>query len=160
MQNILIIRDARESTRKCSIAAIQGMPNITFRGWRRDHTIALPPHVLLCPGAPPLASEDGGLPLLLVDSSWRHLPQLMRDVRGTFALRSIPAGFASAYPRKSRVFNDPDDGLATVEALFIALAVLGEWRDDILEHYHFKSEFMKINELRFNALREQATSQL
>lgn len=145
MVQVLIVRDARESTKKCTVAPLAGKPDITIRPWRRDRAIELPDVTFLHPDGEPLSPADAGRPLLLVDSSWHHLPQLLRDLRGNLTKRSIPAGFATAYPRKSRVFEDPTTGLASVEALFVALAILGDRRPELLDDYYFKDEFLKQN---------------
>jgi hypothetical protein len=64
------------------------------------------------------------------------LPRLVR----------IPEGFTTAYARRNKEGKDPDAGLATIEALFIAAAFLGFWDESLLEKYYFKSEFLKGNE--------------
>lgn len=152
MVNILIIRDARESVKKCSVAPLKGSRDITIRGWHRDHPIEVGGHTLLHPEGEPLTAADACRPLLVVDSSWHHLAQVSRDLTGIVMKRSIPPGFATAYPRKSRVFDDPETGLASVEALFVALVILGEWREELLNHYHFKDAFLRLNEPRFSEL--------
>ncbi|MFN0206433.1 MAG: ribosome biogenesis domain-containing protein [Planctomycetota bacterium] len=149
---VLIIRDARESPRKCTIAALRGLPNITIRGWQRDTPIDISGTTFLHPGGDALTLADADRPLLIVDSSWHHLAQIMNDLTGRHVKRSIPAGFVSAYPRKSRIYQDPQSGLASVEALYIALTILGGRRDDILEPYHFRNQFLELNANKFSVL--------
>jgi pre-rRNA-processing protein TSR3 len=66
----------------------------------------------------------------------KPLPKLVR----------IPDGFVTAYPRRNKEGNDPGEGLATIEALFIAAAFLGFWDETLLEKYYFKDAFLKENE--------------
>lgn len=153
MSDIIIIRDARESPRKCTVAPLRGTPGIEIRGWRRESIIEIPGVVtLLHHEGTPLSPADHGRPLLLVDSSWNHLPQVLADLRGTLERRSIPPGFVTAYPRKSRLFSDPEGGLATVEALHIARCILGLPSEGLLQHYYFREEFLSLNRPAFERL--------
>jgi hypothetical protein len=56
-------------------------------------------------------------------------------------------GYRTAYPRVSRLGTDPDNGLASAEALFIAYYVLGRSADGLLDHYHWAEEFLRLNNL-------------
>jgi pre-rRNA-processing protein TSR3 len=58
--------------------------------------------------------------------------------------RRLPP-LATAYPRKSRQFEDPASGLASVEALYAALAILGEARPDLLAQYRWAQGFLDAN---------------
>ena len=41
--------------------------------------------------------------------------------------------------------TDPDNGLASVEALFAAYRILGRPTDGFLDHYHWAAEFLHLN---------------
>ncbi len=85
-----------------------------------------------------------------IDCVWRRLDQHMTRLTGVLPeLARIPEGFVTAYPRKSFHDLDPTDGLATIEAIFIASAMLGNWDVSLLSEYYFGSEFIKLNEKRF-----------
>jgi pre-rRNA-processing protein TSR3 len=86
-----------------------------------------------------------------VDCSWRRLPTLLRQVDGDLLRRRLPAA-VTAYPRRSQEFPDPDRGLASVEALFLALLVLGEPDDRLLECYPFREQFLASNATLLAAL--------
>lgn len=88
--------------------------------------------------------EDGGRPLLFLDASWRHATGMRRAV-GAVEIRSIPLGWKTAYPRQSKTHEDPTEGLATVEALHAALAILGFRKDDLLAHYRWKELYLQLN---------------
>ena len=76
--------------------------------------------------APPLTPADGERPLLVLDATWKLLPAVERAVSGAPVRRSIPRDVLTAYPRVGKTFPDPLGGLASVEALFIARAMLGD----------------------------------
>jgi pre-rRNA-processing protein TSR3 len=140
---VVVIRHARERIRKCSLRFLHGRPEFTFLragpGFGYDAT----GHLLLELGAPPLTAADRGPPILLLDSSWRWLESLQRCIAGQPIRRSLPAGIATAYPRRSRVFEDPPAGLASVEALYVALRILGTDDPSLLEGYHWKEQFLR-----------------
>ncbi len=60
------------------------------------------------------------------------------------APRSL-SGFATAYPRVARAGTDPANGLATVEALYIAYRILGRPTEGLLDHYRWAHEFLRRN---------------
>ncbi|MGB0743263.1 MAG: hypothetical protein ACPGSB_01950 [Opitutales bacterium] len=100
-------------------------------------------YTLLGLNAPLLSAEDVERPLLLLDSTWRLLPQLEVCVVGEPVRRSLPS-VQTAYPRVSKLAQDPSGGLASVEALYLAQLLLGKRDDSLLEGYHWKEAFLKI----------------
>ena len=58
--------------------------------------------------------------------------------------RSLPA-LHTAYPRRSRTFEDPAQGLASIEALYAALHRLGADPGDLLEGYRWAEAFLAAN---------------
>lgn len=83
-----------------------------------------------------------GRPLLLLDATWRRLPQVAACVQGTPLLRGLPAGIRTAYPRVNAEGGDPEAGLATVEALYAALRLLGDPAEVVLADYRWKDAFL------------------
>lgn len=142
--DILIVRDPRESAQKCSLVPLEGFPGIRFVRYRRGLDLDVGTRVLLDPEGEPLGPADLGLGLLVLDSSWRHLPALRRVVRGDLRPRRLPP-LVTAYPRKSKVFSDPELGLASIEALYAAIALLDRPRPELLTHYRWASEFLALN---------------
>jgi pre-rRNA-processing protein TSR3 len=57
-------------------------------------------------------------------------------------------GFKTAYPRVSKRGTDPDNGLASVEALYIAYHLLGRPLVGLLDHYHWREDFLRLNNLQ------------
>jgi len=137
-----VIRHAKERISKCSLRHLHDRPEMTFYkckpGFRFDAT----DFTLLAIDAPPLSTADAGRPLLLLDSTWRWLPQLLQCVHGEAVPRSIPGNIATSYPRTSQVYEDPTGGLASVEALYVARKILGDDDESLLDGYHWKSGFL------------------
>lgn len=142
--DVLILRDPRESTKKCSLTPLRGTPGIRFVGYEPDKRVDVGRRVLLHPDGDEITSADRGKPLLLIDCAWRRLPQLLATVDGELEHRRLPK-LITAYPRKSKMFEDPEQGLASIEALYAALALLGEERADLLESYRWRDEFLRLN---------------
>ena len=63
---------------------------------------------------------------------------------GELTLRRLPP-LESAYPRKSKVFQEPAQGLASVEALYAAVRILEGPRGDLLDGYHWAHDFLAAN---------------
>jgi pre-rRNA-processing protein TSR3 len=85
-----------------------------------------------------------------IDCIWRRLGTLLRRVhRPMPVLARIPEGFETAYPRTSKLKLDPTGGLATIEAIFTARALLGHWDVTLLSEYYFGRRFVELNAQRF-----------
>ncbi len=54
-------------------------------------------------------------------------------------------GYGTAYPRRSKWYPDPAEGLASVEALYVAYRILGRPLEGLLEHYRWAEQFLKLN---------------
>ena len=133
----------KENARKCTLEPLRGHRRLRFIGFAPDTRYGVSDHLVLEIGAPPLSPADAGRPLLILDATWRLLPALRRSIEGDFISRSLPAGLETAYPRRSRLEPDPDHGLASVEALFAALCVLGHRDDSLLEGFRWREEFLR-----------------
>jgi pre-rRNA-processing protein TSR3 len=137
-----VIRHPKERIRKCSLRFLHARPEMTFLRGAAGLQFDATGFLLLAVDAQPLSTADAGHPLLLLDSTWRWLPQLEACVVGEPIRRSIPGGLRTAYPRVSKVFDDPDAGLASIEALYVARRLLGDDDPDLLDGYHWKQEFL------------------
>ena len=138
----VVIRHPKERIRKCSLRFLHDRPEFAFHRATEGFEFDATGHTLLAVGAPALSADDAGRPLLVLDSTWRWLPALERCVTGEPVRRSIPAGVPTAYPRKSRLFDDPEGGLASVEAVYVARKILGDDDPHLLDGYHWKQEFL------------------
>jgi pre-rRNA-processing protein TSR3 len=144
VRDILILRDPRESTRKCSLTPLRGSSGVRFVEYVRDRRVDGSGRVLLHPDGELLGEADSEWDLMLLDCAWRRVPQLLAVVDGEPRLRRLPP-LHTAYPRKSRVFQDPEQGLASIEALYAALVQLGRPRPELLERYRFRDAFLAAN---------------
>lgn len=148
---ILIVVRRGEDPAKCTVRPLRGTPGLEFLPYPLRSQPDLSRHLLLAPDAPPLSPEDAGRPLLLLDASWRHAAKMRKSVEPGEA-RSIPPGWKTAYPRRSKTHADPDAGLATVEALFAALCTLGFRDDSLLRFYPWRAAFLELNHDLLTAL--------
>lgn len=147
MTPITVIRHPKERISKCSLRPLHGRAGIRFLKATRSFTFDATGYTLLAVDAPPLSPEDAGRPLLLLDSTWRLLPQLMACLTGTPVPRSIPGDIRTAYPRVSKIAEDPLQGLASIEALYLAKRLIGEDDPSLLDGYHWREDFLRQIEL-------------
>lgn len=139
-----IWRHYKERLKKCSLQPLVADPRFDFARWTRESTIDASDCILLEMDAPPLSAEDAGSPLLLLDSTWRYLPDMRASVHGSYTSRSLPTSVRTAYPRKAVLSTNPDPGLASIEALYAALRILGHRDDKLLDDYHWREQFLDI----------------
>lgn len=142
--HVLILRDPRESAAKCSLTPLRGLPGVTFVSYHPARRVEAGGRILLDPEGEELGDGDRGRDLFLIDCSWRRVPKLAATVDGTVLRRRLPA-LATAYPRRSRTFEDPARGLASVEALYAATVLLGEPRPELLDGYRWREVFLAAN---------------
>ena len=167
---IVAIRHPREKRAKCSLTPVEALPGTLFRRARPGFSYDGTGHLLLAPGAPEIspvdafataaeldafavsgrrhlaiAAPDGRQlrPVLLLDSVWRLLPGVRAKIVGNPVERSLPSWVRTAYPRSSKMTEDPECGLATVEALYAALRLMGMDCPELLDGYLWKEEFLK-----------------
>jgi pre-rRNA-processing protein TSR3 len=141
----LIIRHPRENPRKCSILPLRGREDIIFYRYPVNHRPELNGYLRLAAEGPPLSAADAGCGLLLLDGSWRWAEAMTRDFLDV-PPRSL-SGYQTAYPRVSKLGTDPDNGLASIEALAIAYHILGRPLEGLLDHYRWAEDFRRLNEL-------------
>lgn len=145
-----ILIDKLENPRKCTIQPLKGRPDFQLRYFSGSKPIAaFTADCLLHVDGEDLAALPRGelRSLGLIDCTWKKVgPALQRIAKPLPRLVRIPEGFVTAYPRRNKQGQDPAEGLATIEALFIAAAFLGFWDETLLEKYYFKDAFLKENE--------------
>jgi len=90
----------------------------------------------------PLSIEDQDKGLFLIDGTWRYSERMFDSLSPPFEIRSLPSHYQTAYPRKQEDCIDPTRGLASVEALYIAYQILGRDPSGLLDHYHWKDQFL------------------
>lgn len=138
---VTIIRHVKERRSKCSLTPLEGREDVIFLRARAGWTFDATGFTVLGLDAPIISSADVSRPLLLLDSTWRLLPQLESCLVGTVIRRSLPS-IQTAYPRVSKIAHDPHGGLASIEALYLAQYLLGTADVSILEEYHWRERFI------------------
>ncbi|MBI5505149.1 MAG: hypothetical protein HY899_10140 [Deltaproteobacteria bacterium] len=150
--------DRTERPNKCSILPLGYRGD--FRIVRFDRRRPIPPltgSLLLHPDgvalsrstADGLASRDA-IVLCAVDCNWKRLKPVVDRIVAPLPPRvRVPDGFQTAYRRRSKYYLDPESGLATIEALFIASAFLGVWDESLLREYTMAAEFLSVNAAAF-----------
>jgi pre-rRNA-processing protein TSR3 len=146
-EEILILRDPRESAKKCSLTPLRGKQGIRFVPFHRERRLDAGSRIFLDPGGELLSPQDLELApdgILLIDCSWRRVASLLAVVDGELLPRRLPE-LQTAYPRRSKTFEDPSAGLASVEALHAAMCLLGRPRPDLLDDYYWRERFLELN---------------
>src|SRR5690349_10257485 len=105
--DVLIVRDPRESAKKCSLTPLRGASGVRFATYAHDRRVDAGRRILLHVEGEPLSARDAGLPLLLVDCCWRRVPTVLRTIDGELVRRRLPP-LATAYPRTSDIEKDPE----------------------------------------------------
>jgi pre-rRNA-processing protein TSR3 len=141
----VIVRHAKENPRKCTILPLRSRPDIRLVPYPVEEMPDLRAYVRLAADGPELSSADAASGLLLLDGSWRWAAAMTRDFQHV-PPRSLH-GYVTAYPRVSKLDTDPNNGLASVEALYIAYRILGRSTEGLLDHYRWAQEFLRGNDL-------------
>jgi pre-rRNA-processing protein TSR3 len=149
MAPTIILRHRKENLKKCSLTPLHQRDELSFFTYPGDleRLPIVSQTIVLTMGAPPLPVHDSA-PLLLIDGTWRLAEVMLRQVQRLFGPRlryhSLPA-CVTAYPRRQTGCEDPDEGLASVEALYLAHRITGRSTDGLLDGYHWKAEFLDRN---------------
>ena len=64
------------------------------------------------------------------------------ESKGPVRKRSLVSGYKTAYPRRQDDCPNPEEGLASVEALYLAYLTLGRNPEGLLDFYYWKDEFL------------------
>ena len=139
----IIVRDRHENSRKCSILPLKCRSDLRLLVYPLQETLSLDRYIRLAAEGEPLCPQDGQCGILLLDGSWRWVRVMERHFQDVPA-RSLH-GFRSAYPRRSKLGTDPLNGMASVEALFLAHHLLGRPTEGLLDHYFWREEFLRLN---------------
>ena len=148
--DVTVIRHPRENLKKCSLRHLHEHPSFTFHKATDGFSFDATGFTLLDINAPAISIEDANRPILLLDSTWNLLPKVRAKVYGNYVARSLPPSILTAYPRVSKMHDDPN-GLATIEALYAALRAIGAPDISILKEYHFAKRFLEINNWQADA---------
>ena len=140
----IVVRHTKENPKKCSILPLKGRADVVFFNYPLTATLPdFTNYVRLAAEGPALSIEDRDHGILLLDGSWRSAGSMTREFLHVTP-RSL-AGYVTAYPRVSKLGTDPDNGLASIEALYIAYRLLGRDTSGLLDHYRWASAFLTAN---------------
>ena len=139
----IILRHRRENLKKCSLLGLENRSDFLFFTYPQDPLPDLSAYLLLKVGAPPLTVCDAARGLFLIDGTWRLAEKMEKSLTQQVEARSLPGHYRTAYPRRQTDCPDPEAGLSSLEALYLAYAILGRPVEGLLEHYHWKEPFLK-----------------
>src|SRR5437660_10255872 len=139
----IIVRHPKENPRKCTILPLRGRADLVIVTYPAKNLPPLDNYVRLAADGPELSPADAAKGLLLLDGSWRWAGIMTR------AFAHVPPrslhGYQTAYPRVSKLGTDPDNGLASIEALYLSYHILGRSTNGLLDHYRWADEFLRLN---------------
>lgn len=146
----IVIRHRKENLKKCSLRGLEKRNDFIFFSYPLMQPLICDSHILLSvEGEKELSIDDCTSGLVLLDATWR-LANIMEKnipVLGTLKKRKMPSNFFTSYPRRQEDCPDPARGLASIEALFCAYAILGRNTEGLLDHYYWKDSFLEKNGL-------------
>ena len=138
------MHDPREPAKKCSLTPLRGMEGVRFVSVRGGQRVDAGRRIWLHPDGDELGPADRGIGLLVIDCTWRRVSKLSKCIDGELLRRRLPK-LVTAYPRRSKLAPDPEHGLASVEALYAATALLDGPRPELLANYRWAAEFLAAN---------------
>jgi pre-rRNA-processing protein TSR3 len=141
----IIVRHPKENPRKCSVIPLKGRADVHFLPFPVPELPPLDGYIRLATDGPELSMADCDAGILLLDGSWRSSDRM------TASFVDVPPrslhGWKTAYPRVSKLGDDPGNGLASIEALYLAHHILGRPTAGLLDHYHWARQFLELNGL-------------
>ena len=150
----IILRHRKENLKKCSLRGLETHKDLKFYTYPQHMPENLTGYVMLHLGEQEtieLSKADADKGLFFLDSTWNY-EKKMHDrlsIEHILFYRSLPSYFVTAYPRQQTGCQDPQRGLATVEALYIAYKILDLPTEGLLDHYHFAQVFLEKNKEAF-----------
>src|SRR5439155_21087737 len=100
-----------------------GRADVVFHNYPAHSLPPLEGYLRLAAEGPELSAVDATCGVLLLDGSWRWAAAMEKDFRDV-PPRSLH-GWRTAYPRVAKRGTDPGNGLASIEAIFLAYHILG-----------------------------------
>lgn len=145
----VILRHRRENLKKCSLSGLEKRADCRFLTYPQDAIPEISSYILLKVGAPPLTSADKDKGLFLIDGTWRLAAvmesQIPAAMKQSLEERSLPNYYRTAYPRRQTECPDPETGLSSLEALYIAYFIMGRPLEGLLDRYYWKETFFQRN---------------
>lgn len=140
----IILRHRRENLKKCSLRGLESRSDMRFFRYPGQAFPPLKGYIILSFDGPLLSTADSALGLFLLDATWRYAAVMERSLDTTLCVRrSLPNSIVTAYPRRQEDCPEPERGLASAEALYIAYSLLGRDTKGLLDNYHWKEKFLQ-----------------
>jgi len=141
---VAVVLHPREKLSKCSAWPLRERPEFDFYRFPDERVPDLGNCVRLGLSDEVLSPADSDKTLIVLDATWRYAKGMEADY-ASVPVRGLPSGWKTAYPRTSKLFDDPEGGLATVEAIFAAFVSLGRDTSGLLGGYQWREGFLRIN---------------
>lgn len=147
----ILIRHKRENKKKCSLEPIFHREDCIFLSYPGCKLPDVQNYVLLSFEGPLLSEKDRGFGLILLDGTWKRAVQMEKELFNNFKVerRSLPSTFKTAYPRRQLDCKNPEQGLASIEALYIAYLLTKRDAKGLLDNYYWKDLFLERNKELF-----------
>lgn len=146
-----VFRHKKENLQKCSLRGLEKREDFRFFSYPLHEP---PPdfshYLVLAVEAPPLSKDDAEHGLVILDATWRYaakMEQTLGPLLSSLPRRSLPSHFRTAYPRRQQDCPNPETGLASLEAIYLAYSILGRNTDGLLDGYYWKNAFLEKNGL-------------
>ncbi len=141
----IILRHRRENKKKCSLRGLETRDDLRFYQYPNPQLPPLAGYLLLTINAPSLTEADAHYGLLLLDGTWRYTAKMYAATTGLAVLpkRSLPSALRTAYPRRQDDCPNPNQGLASVEALYAAYSILHRSTTALLDNYYWRDHFLQ-----------------
>lgn len=146
----VVIRHRLENLKKCSLRGLETRPDFKFFVYPSQEVLPpFPGYTVLALDAPPLTQADANHGLLVIDATWRYAKKMMHPFSTSthYHYRSLPSHYRTAYPRRQTDCSDPERGLASIEAIYLAYLILGRSLVGLLDNYYWKEHFLKLNHI-------------
>lgn len=139
----IIVVHPKERRSKCSVEPLRPRDDFIFWTYPHRGDESLEHYIQLGIGGPVLSEDDADKGLLILDGTWKLAEKMSADYRDV-PVRSLPE-WKTAYPRTSKLYEDPTQGLATIEAVFAAFVALGRETTGLLNDYYWADSFLELN---------------
>ena len=139
----ILVVHPRERRSKCTVEPLRGREGFRFWTFPERGPEPLDGYVRLGLGGALLTPAHRFRGLLVLDGTWR-LAERMAPAFADVPVVSL-GPWETAYPRTSKLFEDPAAGLATIEALFAAFQQMGRDPSGLLDSYRWRTEFLDRN---------------
>jgi pre-rRNA-processing protein TSR3 len=143
----VILRHQKENLKKCSLKGLEKREDFVFYSYPCLTPPPINGYILLSVDAMPLSKEDSESGLLILDGTWKYADKMCAYIRSHTQLksRSVPREIRTAYPRHQTGCLFPEQGLASIEAIYIAYHFLGRGTQGLLDNYFWKKQFLENN---------------